>query len=196
MIQFRFNGKKIIEVLNYLLHKNNGMLNYTKIIKLLYIADRDCLIETGSSISSDSYYAMDQGPVLSKTYDLIKGSFSDTHIQTIWDTLFVRTGYDLELINVDSRYSLEELSEHEINVLNKIDTKYKDFSWNEMVDVVHDQKQFPEWVDPHGTSIPIPIEKILSAAGWDSEEIKAWEMELANIYDDVDFFSVPSQDVN
>lgn len=44
-----------------------------RLLKLLYIADREALTERARPITGDSPVAMDNGPVLSNTYDLIKG---------------------------------------------------------------------------------------------------------------------------
>ena len=39
----RMNFKKLVQVVNYVLAKDDYRLNYTKLIKLLYISDRECL---------------------------------------------------------------------------------------------------------------------------------------------------------
>ena len=61
-----FNLEKLIQACNYLLKKNNYSLNYTKLIKLLYLADKESLKGAIQTISGDTYVSMDNGPVLSK----------------------------------------------------------------------------------------------------------------------------------
>ncbi|MBK7351653.1 MAG: SocA family protein [Gemmatimonadetes bacterium] len=46
---------------------------YLKLIKLLYLADRQALLELGRPISCDLFVSMPHGPVLSRTHDLILG---------------------------------------------------------------------------------------------------------------------------
>ena len=46
-------------------------MNYTKFIKLLYLADRAALIRWGRPISTDRYVSMKHGPVLSNVFDLV-----------------------------------------------------------------------------------------------------------------------------
>ena len=60
------NLSKLIQVVYYLLKKYDYFLNYTKMIKILYLVDRTSLAELGETITGDEFYAMDNGPVLSK----------------------------------------------------------------------------------------------------------------------------------
>ena len=47
-------------------------MEYIKLIKLMYLVDRAALNERGWPISTDVYVSMAHGPVLSRTYDLIR----------------------------------------------------------------------------------------------------------------------------
>lgn len=47
--------RKLIDSINYLVERNGGRINYTKLIKLLYLADRKALINWGFTITGDSY---------------------------------------------------------------------------------------------------------------------------------------------
>src|SRR5436190_24334529 len=48
-------------------------MNYMRVLKLLYIADRECLRRYGRVITGDRAVATKRGPVLSVSLDLIKG---------------------------------------------------------------------------------------------------------------------------
>ncbi|HSZ59207.1 MAG TPA: Panacea domain-containing protein [Tepidisphaeraceae bacterium] len=52
----------------------NRSMSRLRLLKLLYIADREALKERARPITGDRPVAMDHGPVLSHTYDLIKGT--------------------------------------------------------------------------------------------------------------------------
>jgi len=45
-------------------------MSYMKLIKLMYLADREALLRWGRPISTDRYVSMDKGPVLSRVLDL------------------------------------------------------------------------------------------------------------------------------
>ncbi len=56
-------------------------MSYMKLIKLLYLADREALARWGRPITTDSYVSMKHGPVLSEVLNLITDPLSD---QTFW----------------------------------------------------------------------------------------------------------------
>ena len=63
---------KLIQTVSYLLKKYDYSLNYTKLIKELYLADRESIRRSGWSITGDSYRNLPYGPVLVNLYDLKK----------------------------------------------------------------------------------------------------------------------------
>ena len=52
MITFAFDVKKTVQIINRLLKRNNGALNYTKLLKLLYIADKEFLSKYDATITA------------------------------------------------------------------------------------------------------------------------------------------------
>lgn len=163
----RRKTKKLIDTVNFLLRRNGGRLNYTKLIKLLYLADRTALIEWGFTITGDDYYALHHGPVLSRTLDLIKGSGSE-YAQSSWDEMFYTEGYDLK--GEKTNRTTETLSEIEEQILTDIDNQYKEKSYGEMIDIVHDPDVCPEWSDPGTGSVRITLDQILSVSGIPEDE--------------------------
>ena len=57
----------------------------------------------------------------------------------------------------------DELSKAELKVLNEIATKFKNYNGYRLRDFTH--KHCPEWEDPHGSSSPIPYERLLKHLG-------------------------------
>ena len=64
-MNFRFNFERALQASAYLLRLDGKRMGYLRLLKLLYIADREWLAETGESITGDRAYAMKYGPVLS-----------------------------------------------------------------------------------------------------------------------------------
>lgn len=67
-----------INLLLYILSKLGGKADFHKIFKILYFADQKHLSRYGSSISSDQYIAMANGPVPSMAYDIFKSLRGDS----------------------------------------------------------------------------------------------------------------------
>jgi hypothetical protein len=59
----RFDAEKVTEAAAFLLQLRGGRMHYIKLLKLLYIADRQAFSEWGIPISNDNYVSMDNGRV-------------------------------------------------------------------------------------------------------------------------------------
>ncbi len=162
------NLNKLIQVVCYLLKKYDYSLNYTKLIKILYLSDRKALAELGETITGDEVYAMDNGPVLSNLYDLIRGK-SSTDEQNLWDVYFKKNNFDIICINRE--ISDGELCDYEESVIDEVDSKYHDYSYGQMIDEVHKKEICPEWKNPCGTSIYISTADILKNIGFTDKRI-------------------------
>jgi uncharacterized phage-associated protein len=160
----RFNEQKVTEAAAFLLELRGGCMHYIKLLKLLYIADRQAFAEWGVPISNDNYVSMDSGPVLSQTYNLIKdgGRFWSEYISAPFGD------YEVELsIPLQKRKKLS-LAEEEI--LKKVFTEYGYENRWTIVDYMH---TLPEWKNPGGSSIPISISDILQALNEPEQNIQA-----------------------
>ena len=81
-IEFRFNKDKANAVILYLAQKDYG-ISKMRLLKYVFFADLYHINKYGRPILGDKYVAMDNGPVLSKLYDMLKTSSQDYHIEKI-----------------------------------------------------------------------------------------------------------------
>jgi len=70
-MEFNYDPLKTVQAAALFLKLNRQPMEYMKLIKLLYIADRMALDRMDDTITGDNYVSMDHGPVLSKVYNLI-----------------------------------------------------------------------------------------------------------------------------
>ncbi len=133
-------------------------MSYMRVLKLLYIADREALRETGHTITGDNAVAMKHGPVLSRLYDLIKGG---NILAPQWDQYIKKDGYQISLAQDPGNGTL---SKYDIEKIEEVCTDHREMSDFEIVDKTH---EFPEWIrnDPGESSRRIPLEDILEAVG-------------------------------
>lgn len=156
---FPFQIDKTMQAIAALLHFHGTKeMSYLRLLKLLYIADRESLRETGRPITGDRVVAMAHGPVLSSVYDLVKGEHTAWRV---WSEFFKKNGYRIEMIDDPGN---GKLSKYEIGKLRATTEKYADENEWDMVEIVH---EFEEWKrnDPGKSSKPIPLEHILEAVG-------------------------------
>jgi len=72
-LRFRFSPEKFADVVVFFASQRIADLTTLKLVKLIYLADRQHLLSHGRPILGDWYTPMRHGPVPSKTYDLLKG---------------------------------------------------------------------------------------------------------------------------
>src|SRR5271157_2188787 len=132
MINFKFDIEKLVQIVDFLLKRNNGIMNYTKLIKILYIADKEFFKSHHINITTDNYCTMQNGPVLSKLYDLIKGEHKNNEEKYFWKSFFQTVGYHLQLI-AQNQMKYEKLSDAEIEVLTRLNKEFKRKDFNYMI---------------------------------------------------------------
>ena len=71
MMRFVFDERKAAQAASILLERSGGSMDYLKLVKLLYLADRAALIETEAPITDDHYASMKHGPVPCQVLELI-----------------------------------------------------------------------------------------------------------------------------
>jgi uncharacterized phage-associated protein len=166
MIRFRFNSVKTTQAAGFLLERHKGRMSKGILIKLLYLTDRKLFSKRGHPLTGDQPVSMENGPVLSKTYDLTKGAALEH--RAYWEQhISVAPKGDCTL-TLKQKTGTEHLSKSEIQALEEVDNKFGSWSWRQLVDYCH---TLPEWKNPGKSSASIPVEAILTAVGKSLEEI-------------------------
>ena len=164
-----FNERRVAQMAAYLLGRGKGRMNYLKLMKLLYLADRASMKRNGHPISGDRYVSMDHGPVLSQTFNLIKGAVQ--FAKQDWNYWIAdRANYAVSLKRKVHREALDELSEADLEVLGDVYSKFGKMDQWKLVEYTH--RYCSEWKDPKGSSGPISYEDIFKALGRPRTEAK------------------------
>lgn len=172
----KFDQKKTTQAAGLLLRlSHEKKMHYIKLVKLLYLADREALLKWGRPVTYDHYVSMDNGPVLSKTLDLITDEPKPGE-DSFWLKYISEPQHFVISLKIDP--AQDELSEAEIDLLKEVSEKYgKMDRWKLIDDVMH---KLPEWIDPHGSAVPIFYRDILRASNKTPQEI-------ASILDELEF---------
>lgn len=161
-----FSEEKVAQMAAYLLSKDGGRMAYLKLIKLLYLSDRQSLDTYGDSMSGDRFVAMKHGPVLSQTYDLVKNGGEEESGWNHW--IRGADNYEVALkpgtLSIDD---LDELSEADFEVLNCVMDEFGHMTKYQIRDFTHDH--CAEWQDPGCTSVAITPYATFTALGRTSE---------------------------
>lgn len=161
-----FSEVKVTQMAAYLLKKRGGRMSYMKLIKLLYLAERQAMAKWGESMSGDKFVSMPHGPVLSETYSLIIGE-----TEGYWNELIKgEANYELSLVHDVEIEELDELCLAETKILDQIFDTFGEMKRFEIRDYTHDH--CTEWQDPKGSSFPIKPEDIFRAVGKSESQVK------------------------
>ena len=139
-----------------------------KLMKLLYIADRVSLSEYHYSITTDSYYSMKFGPVVSGIYDCIR-HWNDLPDDSPWKRTIYINKERYEAVLTDENNPFDMLSEEEKDILRDANNGHDSENQFELSQFTH---SFPEWKDPGNSRIPLSIEEIINATVKDEKEKK------------------------
>lgn len=168
----RFNERRATEAAARFLKLRGGRMSYLKLSKLLYILDREALLRWGRPVTTDRYVSTDNGPVVSRVYDLIREEPAPG-TDPVWRRyISAPIGYDVALI---AEPETEELSQAEESLVEEIFSNYGKVSRWDLVKLSH---ELPEWQDPHGSAIAIQYRDILRAGNKTDSAIAAVESEL------------------
>lgn len=168
-----FNEEKATAAAAYLLKLRGGRMSHLKLIKLLYLADREAWRRWGFNITTDRYVSMPHGPVVSRIYDLMT---VEEPGQTFWSQhVSPPRNWEVELLG---EAPSSRLSRAETKLLDEIFAAYGTWDRWRLRDFTH---TLPEWKDPHGSSAPIQERDILAAQGIPNDEIEEILAELAAV---------------
>ncbi len=165
-MEIRFDFDKSLEASAYLLNLGGGSMEYIRLLKLLYIAERELLAEDASPLTGDACQAMKNGPVLSTVYDIIM----DKNWQSAkWHRFITTSGYLIKLVDDPG---FDHLSASIVTKLRAVHARYRETNTWDLVEKTH---EFPEWTKNYsGTgAATIPLEDILEGMGAEEGTLEA-----------------------
>lgn len=160
-----FNECKSAQMAAFFLSRTvEGRMAHLKLMKLLYLADREAVRTLGLSMSGDRWVSMPHGPVLSMTLNLMDGDMES--LPGGWETwISAKENHQLSLRKPLAPEDLDELSAAEWAVLEAVWRQFGGMDQWEIRDWTH--RHCAEWQDPHGSSYPISYQSVAGAVGFD-----------------------------
>lgn len=159
--------EKITQVISYLLqHTSEKTMNYTKVLKLVFFADKLHLRLYGNLITNDTYCAMKYWPVASHTYDIIKNP-EDIDFQWKKIPFSKINNYDIKLdSNIDE---FDMLSETEKKILDLILKTFWNENWKDLVEDTHKYKEWADVYNEQNQRAKMDITKFFENSVWQNE---------------------------
>lgn len=156
---FKFDAEKTIQAVAFLLRREPARrMNYMRLLKLLYIAEREVLAESGVPLTGSPAIAMERGPVLEDVYSMIRSTHPESGH---WERFFRVDHYSLAM---ERDPGAGALSKYVVSKLDEVANRHEDDDEWALVELTH---RLPEWIanNPGQSSKPIHLEQILEAMG-------------------------------
>jgi len=167
----------IIQAIYYLLEQL-GPTNKMKLIKLLYLADKYHLIHYGRTLTEDTYYAMNFGPVGSLTRDILEFNgkvLKPSGLQQISILFEPKDAMEIQIKKSAKSPGRNNLSDSDFEALSFVLDNYGDMDNFELSKLTH---EYPEWQKhekdlKHGTDKrkEIPTEELASTIPGDPHKV-------------------------
>ncbi len=164
-IRFKPKIDKIIETILYLVHQPIEFDAY-KIVKLVYLADKKHLNKYGRPITYDQMVAMENGPVASTTYDIIKQNKRLAGKVDFAQLPFalIKRGDRIYAENPCRDVDRRILSVSDCRVLDGIVKEYGSMSFGKLFDLTHEHPAYKQAWDARNkskASNPIRVEDMI-----------------------------------
>jgi len=161
-VSFRFSFDKFLAAIQHMATEEVPELDTYKILKLLFLADKQHLVRFGRPITGDRYVAMEYGPVGSESYDLIKGFTSTRGRQPVPADARIEqmaSALELDVRFLHPRFSAKTppefscLSPSDLMALDRVVEKFGAMGFNELRSITHSVYAYRKtWRDsPNGT---------------------------------------------
>lgn len=162
-----YNPEKAAQTIAFFAMREGGSINVLKVIKLVYLADRESLRLRGHPIQDEPRFSLPHGPVNSTTLDHLNGAYRDN--QPVWlKVLEARAGYNVGVAsNKLADADLDMLSVREISILNSVWDELGHMNGNDLADWTHIPENVAEWQEPNGSRLSISLERMMAAVGLD-----------------------------
>ena len=165
--------RKATQAVARLIQKSGGKIEYLRLAKLSYLADRESLIKRGIPITGGTYFSMKKGPVISEILNFVLRRNAPG-----WKEMI--SPNRANMLTLEGEPSFDSLSPRELEILDAIVARHEQLSTDELVQWCHDN--CAEIVDvPAGRREGIEIESIFVAEHIPTERITAVVGELESL---------------
>ena len=178
----QYSIEKVANAIVYFVEKDVKHFGKTKLMKLMYFADKSHLEQYGRTMFFDDYYKLPRGPVASLTLNIINNlneedgedfrSYTDDFLNIL--ELKIQTDDEQKITKFipKTTFKKELFSKSELKIIEEVSKKYKDYTKDE---ISHESHLLKEYINTQMNSI-IDIEDML-----EDEESKSyvafWENE-------------------
>jgi uncharacterized phage-associated protein len=168
-----FSLEKAAQAAHFFIRKQGGEMDVLKLVKLLYLADRESFEQRRIHIIGGRYFSMPHGPVTSEVLNILNAGTPDE--DSVWERL-ISDRADHRVAARVPEVDYDELAASELRVLNHVWETFGHMTKWQLRDWTHQHCE--EWSDPSGSRIEISARQLAQCFAWSESEISEFELEL------------------
>ncbi len=154
-----FKSRKAAQVASYFAAFEDQGVDKLKLMKLIYLAEREFLSQYSHPMLYDEFYSLRHGPICTNTLNGIDGYID----KTVW-TKFIGQNYSKVHSLVGTfREQYDELSDAEIDVLAGVWNSFGWMSTSQIRNYTHEH--CPEYTEVQSGRMPISYKEVFEALG-------------------------------
>lgn len=154
-----FRSQKAAQICAFFAGQNRGPIDKLKLIKLIYLSEREFLSKHNTPMLFDEFYSLPRGPICSNALNGINGRLKD---MTVWDKYILRNGNLVVNVEPINRDLLDHISDAEMEVLEGVWEQFSNMNASELSNYTHEN--CPEYTET-GRRVRISYREILEALG-------------------------------
>ena len=175
MMRFFFDEQRAAQAAARLLSRHGGPMHSAMLVQLLYLADRQMLIEMGSPVTGDCFIATRHGPALGRILDRLTWGCPDGDAE--W-SLRISPPRD-HAVALIGPADVDALGAIDVDVLDALHAR---FGQQDPWQLAEYTRTLPEWTDPGDGAIRIDPGDILRTAGLSDASILELAEEAEAVY--------------
>lgn len=167
-----YRSEKAAQVVAYFLLKGGGKMDKLKLVKLLYLTERESAQHRGRPMLYDEYYSLKHGPICSSSLNGLNGELD----VEVWSRYIAKDGRkDVYVCKGVAQAYLDQLSRSDIDIIARV---WESFGWMTASQIRNwTHRHCAEYVEVEAGRLPITLKQMALAIGYPDAD--AFENEVA-----------------
>ncbi len=156
-----FESEKAAEAAAYFAAMSGGRIEKMKLIKLLYLSERQCVSEKNRPMFYDRYFSLKDGPICSNALNAINDPED-----AVWAQYLEANG-NIERSLATDNLEFDHISEFDLRVIGAVWDEFGDMTSSQIRGWTH--KNCPEYQEVEEGRVIISLQALADAVGVDSD---------------------------
>ncbi len=163
-----FDSAKAAQIASYFATRSDGQIEKLKLVKLMYLAERESLARHAHPMFYDELYSMQHGPVCSSVMDGLNGRIPS------WKSYLSAKNNIIRPTHAISRDEMDEVSDADFAIIEDLWARFSEMTASQIRNYTH--RNCAEYQEIESGRLPISYEDVFRAVGNEEGSVLAGEI--------------------